>query len=104
MVFKPEYYQYSSAIANFGKKLFKASEGTKLFFQGEKIFKVTSKSISLSIKKGYHYYLDGLHRDHFEVFDKVGNFVKAINLDGTINAAKTAKGIKDGRNIRNLLK
>lgn len=48
------------------------------------------------IKKGDQFYLDGQHKDHLELFDKRGNFKAVLNLDGTINQAKTevAKGRK----------
>lgn len=46
------------------------------------------------MKKGDHFYLDNLHKDHLEVFDSTGNFKHVLNLDGSLNNQKTdmAKG------------
>jgi hypothetical protein len=34
-------------------------------------------------------YLDGQHKNHLEVFDRKGGFKYVLNLDGSINDAKT---------------
>jgi RHS repeat-associated protein len=75
-----------------------SSSSTKKLFQGQVIYKVDSKMIEYNIRKGDVYYLDGLHKDHLEVFDSTGLFRQALNLDGTINAVKTAAG--QGRRIK----
>lgn len=64
-------------------------------YQGQSIYKATG-DIGDNIKKGDQFYLDGQHKDHLELFDKRGNFKAVLNLDGTINQAKTevAKGRK----------
>lgn len=53
------------------------------------------------MKKGDLLYLDGFHKDRLEVFDSNGKFRKVLNLDGTINIDKTAKGM--GRKLIYLL-
>ena len=51
-----------------------------------------AKDADSALKKGDFYYLDGLHKDHIEVFDKNGNFIQVLNLDGTQNLSKTTAG------------
>ncbi|MCU7891632.1 MAG: hypothetical protein KZQ78_08440 [Candidatus Thiodiazotropha sp. (ex Ustalcina ferruginea)] len=63
--------------------------------KGQAVYKVTKDSGSL--KKGDQFYLDSLHRDHLEVFDRNNNFKTVLNLDGTVNAAKELAG--KGRKI-----
>ena len=72
----------------FGKNLKGVSQKTSKRIQGQSIHKVTGKN-DFGLKKGDHYYLDGLHKDHLEVFDSRGNFKKVLNLDGTVNSTKT---------------
>jgi filamentous hemagglutinin len=79
-----------------GKALQEVS--TKKNIGGRSVY-IISETNTLGINKGYYYYLDHLHKDHLEVFDKQGKFVKAINLDGKLNKAKTAWGLKEGRTI-----
>jgi filamentous hemagglutinin len=55
------------------------------------------------MKKGYHFYLDALHKDHLEIFDKKGNFKLVLNLDGSINVAKTKAVETSGRSIKKYL-
>lgn len=84
----------------FGLGIKNASDKTSKIIQGQSIYKVTRNSGPL--KKGQHYYLDGLHKDHLEVFDKRGRFVQFLNLDGSKNIDKTAAAI--GRSIQDLLR
>lgn len=55
---------------------------TKRQYDGQTIYEVVDKRIP-GLKKGDQLYLDGLHKDHIEVFDKRGRFRKVINLDGS---------------------
>jgi len=64
---------------------------------GKAILKVVKKVPESELKKGDQLYLDGLHKDHFEVFDKKGRFEKVLNLDGSINRDKTIKALKQRR-------
>ncbi len=79
----------------FGKAIQGASEKTKKQIQGQSIFKVTknTKIGHFKLRKGDQYYLDGLHKDHIEVFDKKGKARAVLNLDGTLNAAKSSKAM-----------
>ncbi|EPF5500540.1 hypothetical protein AB8896_22990 [Yersinia enterocolitica] len=51
------------------------------------------------ISKGDKYYLDGLHKNHIEVFDSNRNIKAVLNLDGTINQDKTNKAVVEGRKL-----
>ncbi|EOH96609.1 hypothetical protein UAY_02977 [Enterococcus moraviensis ATCC BAA-383] len=67
-------------------------------YDGQQVYKADRK-ISENLRKNDQFYLDGQHKDHLEVFDKQGNFRFVLNLDGSINGAKTAKAAKQGRRI-----
>ena len=56
-------------------------------------------------KKDYFFALDRFHEgDHFEVWDKKGNWIGVANLDGSKNSTKTnAEKDKQGRNIKKIL-
>jgi hypothetical protein len=89
-----EFFQSSS----FGKAISNSSQNTSKLFQGQKVYKVTDKLDDFKyIRRGDHYYLDNLHKNHIEVFDKKGKSKWVLNLDGTINIDKTAKA--KGRTI-----
>lgn len=45
-------------------------------------------------------YLDGLHKDHLEVFEPTGEIRTVLNLDGTVNEIKLATARKQGRKLR----
>jgi len=89
-----EFFQtaFGAAIKNSSSKLGRQ-------YQGQSLYRVSKKTGSL--KKGDHYYLDGLHKNHLEVFDKNGNFKFVLNLDGSKNPSKTASAL--GRNIKDIL-
>lgn len=72
-----------------GEKLKKVTRRTKFRYKGAKIYKVIQDVEEWGIKKGDWLYLDTLHYDHLEVFDKSGEVVRTIlNMDGTQNAMK----------------
>jgi filamentous hemagglutinin len=50
-----------------------------------------------AISKGDYFYLDGMHKDHLEVFDSREKFKSVVNMDGTLNNSKTNLG--QGRRI-----
>ena len=79
----------------FGASLKGLSQKTSKQFQGQSVYKINQRSGDLN--KGDQFYLDNLHKDHIEVFDKRGNFKGVYNLDGNKNLAKTEKAFKDGR-------
>ena len=81
---------------DFGEQLKKSVRKTKRQYDGQTIYEVVDKSIP-GLKKGDQVYLDGVHKDHIEVFDKRGRFKKVINLDGSANKIKSDAGV--GRRI-----
>ena len=82
----------------FGLSIKNSVTKTKNQYDGQSIYEVTKKIDSAYLKKGDRFYLDNLHKDHIEVFDKKGNFRVVLNLDGSINEAKTKKAI--GRRLK----
>ncbi|WPB56633.1 DUF637 domain-containing protein [Xylophilus sp. GOD-11R] len=79
----------------FGSELAENSTRTNRIYDGQTIFRATEDI--RNIPKGSYFYLDGLHKDHLEVFDSNGKFDLAVNLDGSINVPKTSAG--NGRRI-----
>ncbi len=86
---------------DFGKVLKSGSTSTNHRFKEQKIYKVTRnlrKKYGLS--KGDLYYLDGKHHDHIEVFRSTDKLVKKVlNLDGTLNDAKTISALDQMRRV-----
>ena len=74
--------------SGFGSTVKDNTQKTNQQYQGQTIYKATD-DVGNYIKKGDQFYLDGLHKDHIEVFDKRGNFRAVLNLDGSINERKT---------------
>lgn len=56
---------------------------TSYVCQGQKVYK--------EISTGHLWYLDGLHKNHFEVFDKIGKHLGEANMDGVLNPFKQDK-------------
>jgi hypothetical protein len=48
-------------------------------------------------KKGDYVVIDAMHKDHLEVFDKRGGWVRVANFDGAKNHEKTKQGEKESR-------
>jgi hypothetical protein len=48
-------------------------------------------NINDQIKKGFYVVLDGLHKNHLEVYNKSRKWIKVINFDGTFNEHLTLK-------------
>ncbi|TCT17254.1 VENN motif-containing pre-toxin protein, partial [Bibersteinia trehalosi] len=71
----------------FGQNLSQILTKTSKRYQGQTIYEVNKSE--LGFKKGDQIYLDNLHKDHLEVFDRNGNFKGVYNLDGSLNAEKT---------------
>ncbi|MCM3158291.1 hypothetical protein M3585_12695 [Bacillus subtilis] len=82
----------------FGKTIKNNVTKTKNQFQGQSIYEVNKKLDNPYLKKGDRFYLDNLHKDHLEVFDKRGNLRVVLNLDGTLNEVKTKNAI--GRKLK----
>ena len=75
---------------DFGKKIRGSLRKTKKQYDGQSVYEVMEK-VDRNLRKGDYLYLDGLHMDHFEVFDKRGNLKSVLNLDGTLNTDKLLK-------------
>ncbi|MCE7875318.1 hypothetical protein DYH09_33820, partial [bacterium CPR1] len=85
-----------------GQALEAGSTRTKKSNGGAQVYEVRDKLElpgGAQLKKGDQYHLDTLHRDHLEVYNKRNNFTQAINLDGSVNVAKTQAGLKQGRTL-----
>ncbi|WNJ95688.1 hypothetical protein RND59_00765 [Vibrio ruber] len=80
----------------FGSDVISITKKSPKVYDGQRVFDVT-KRYGSALKKGDQVYLDGQHKNHLEVFDKQGNFKAVLNLDGTLNIAKTAQAKKTGR-------
>src|SRR5690554_3277793 len=83
---------------SFGQNLQGISTKTSKQFQGQSIYTVNRGAGDFS--RGDQFYLDGLHKDHIEVFDRRGNFKDVYNLDGKVNLDKTNKALSDGRKVK----
>ena len=79
------------AQPGFGSEIKGLSTKTSKRYQGQSIYQTQSKT-GEAIKKGDQLYLDALHKDHLEVFDKNDNFKAVLNLDGSVNLDKTNAG------------
>ncbi|OZM58405.1 hypothetical protein CIB95_02210 [Lottiidibacillus patelloidae] len=82
----------------FGQSIKNSLSKSNIKYDGQVIYKVTQKTSSEYLKKGYGIYLDGMHKDHLEVINKTGHVIHVLNLDGTLNTDKTKKAF--GRNVR----
>ncbi|MFC0404008.1 hypothetical protein ACFFHS_03165, partial [Enterococcus ureilyticus] len=98
--YKPD----NNAVANM-KEFFETDFGSEIKgnitktnkkYQGQSVYKVDKKIGNL--KKNDQIYLDGLHKDHLEVFDSNGNLRTILNLDGTVNLDKYGKAV--GRTLK----
>jgi hypothetical protein len=86
----------------FGKKLKQNVEKIEgVNFQKQQAYKITKDMPEYGIKKGDKLYLDGLHKDHLEVFkegSRPGQPPRTVlSIDGRILAEKLAKAIAEGR-------
>ncbi len=77
--------------SEFGSELKGNVEKTSKRVDGQQVYKLKKNMKSYKLNKSDQVYLDGLHKDHLEVFDKQGNPLRVLNLDGTINIKKTEK-------------
>lgn len=64
---------------DFGEQLKSSVRKTKKRYDGQTIYEVVDKSIP-GLKKGDQIYLDGMHKDHLEVFSRNGKISQVINL------------------------
>lgn len=75
---------------DFGQKIVGSLRKTKKKFDGQSVYEVMKK-VDRNLRKRDYLYVDGLHMDHFEVFDEHGNLKSGLNLDGTLNIDKLLK-------------
>ncbi|WP_252250322.1 hypothetical protein [Clostridium sp. ZBS13] len=85
---------------SFGNSIKGSVTKTNSKFQGQSIYEVSKKVDNQYLKKGDKIYLDNLHKDHLEVFDKRGSAKVVLNLDGTLNYEKTEKVLSEGRKLK----
>jgi hypothetical protein len=85
----------------FGKIMEPYSLKTRGVYKGESIYRLTENIPDRKLKKGYYYYLDSLHNDHIEVFNKNYKCIAVYNLDGTLNLAKSKAA--EGRCIKKFM-
>lgn len=74
----------------FGQKIVGSLRKTKKKYDGQSVYEVMKK-VDRNLRKRDYLYLDGLHMDHFEVFDEHGNLKSGLNFDGTLNINKLLK-------------
>ncbi|MCC8458907.1 hypothetical protein [Photorhabdus aegyptia] len=80
-----------------GNQITGNTQKTSKMYDGQSVY-AAKNDIDKCIKKGDQIYLDGDHKNHLEIFDKRGNFRVVLNLDGSINDAKTKAA--EGRKLR----
>jgi|GEM_PF-3202854 len=83
----------------FGQELKKICTHTSRQYKDATIYKVTGKIKHPMLEAGDLFYLDKVHLDHIEVFSHKGRAKGVLNLDGTVNAAKTEIALAQGRTI-----
>lgn len=53
---------------------------------------VQGKNVYREIDTGYYWYLDNLHKNHYEVFDRNNQHIGVANMDGDIDCTKRVDG------------
>ena len=53
---------------------------------------VQGQNVYREIDTGYYWYLDNLHKNHYEVFDRKGQHIGTANTDGVIDPSKQVSG------------
>ncbi|MDO7902973.1 polymorphic toxin-type HINT domain-containing protein [Pseudomonas sp. K13] len=85
-------------LPGFGGKVYEGSTKTKQIYDGQSVYMATA-NIGEYIARGDKFYLDGSHMNHIEVFDSRNKAKLVLNLDGSINEAKTKVAIKQKRKL-----
>lgn len=92
-------------LTSLGKALREQSTRTGRVFHGAPIYKI-SEEIKVGetvLKEGHHFYLDNLHKDHIEVFNKRGNISDVLDLSGNRLEKKLLRAKEQSRNIKDLV-
>ncbi|EAT7400566.1 hemagglutinin, partial [Salmonella enterica] len=84
--------------SGFGRQMKESAQKTSQLFQGQSVYQAKGP-VGDYIAKGDKYYLDGLHKDHIEVFDSKGKVKAVLNIDGSFNDAKTKAARAEGRRL-----
>lgn len=84
--------------SGFGSLAKESSQKTSQVFQGQSVYQAKN-AVGEHISKGDKYYLDGMHKDHIEVFDSRGKVKAVLNLDGSYNQKKTESAINEERRL-----
>lgn len=82
----------------FGSEIKDNLSKTKKRVDGQNVYKVDKNMPEYGLKKNDQLYLDGLHKDHLEVFDKRGKSKTVLDLDGSKNSVKVKKA--EGRILK----
>ncbi len=82
----------------FGEHAKNNSQKTSKIYQGQIVYRAND-DISQFLRKGDQFYLDGMHKNHLEVFDLKDKFKHVLNLDGSNNSDKTIKAQGEGRTL-----
>lgn len=84
----------------FGSEVADAAIKTNYRYGANPVYKATD-AIGSGINKGDNFYLDGAHaNNHIEVFSSSGKVRVVLNLDGSVNVAKTDSAVASGRTWR----
>lgn len=68
---------------------FSLKDGTR--FQKDRRI-VQGQNVYKEIDTGYYWYLDNLHKNHYEVFDRNNQHIGVANMDGDIDCTKRVDG------------
>jgi|GEM_PF-1714449 hypothetical protein len=82
----------------FGQKIKKLLQRTDYIKQGKRAFRVIEKIEGCyGFNKGDYIIIDGLHKDHLEVYGSNKKWKQVANFDGTRNEKKTEQGKEEPR-------
>ena len=88
-----------------GKMLKLSSERTGKTYQSVPVYRMSEKMKigDVGLQKGDYFYLDKLHGDHVEVFNKKGKLQDVLDLGGNHLKDKVDRARKEGRTIKDLM-
>lgn len=72
---------------NFGVFSFSLQDGTN-FDKCNNISPIQGATVFRNKKTGYYWYMDMLHKNHYEVFDKTGVHLGEADMNGTLDTSK----------------
>ena len=91
--------------APLGRMLRGSAERTGKTYQSVPIYRMSKKMQigDVVLNKGDHFYLDKLHGDHIEVFNRRGKVRDVLDLGGNQMREKFERAKNEGRNIKDLV-